>query len=118
MMNPAHFVGAGGLKSERYLENQVPYIGFSTGYKLCDQFMALASLDVNYRFLTKNYVTLQGAFLMSAPTLKDFTLVRSYSEFAVGLQYGRKTLAGPLKVGAHWDNRNGFGMNISFGFDF
>ena len=118
MMNPAHFVVAGGLKSERYLENQVPYIGFSTGYKLCDQFMALASLDVNYRFLTKNYVTLQGAFLMSAPTLKDFTLVRSYSEFAVGLQYGRKTLAGPLKVGAHWDNRNGFGMNISFGFDF
>ena len=49
---------------------------------------------------------------------KFSTILRDAKVWAVGLEYGRKTIAGPLRLGAHWCNETGFGATLSFGFDF
>ena len=37
---------------------------------------------------------------------------------AFGLEFDRKTVAGPLRVGFSWSERNHFGGYFSFGYDF
>ncbi len=52
------------------------------------------------------------------PTVAVVLADKDNIDLAVGIQYGRKTVLGPLKVSAHWCNSTGFGMAFSFGLDF
>ena len=40
------------------------------------------------------------------------------NDYAFGLEFDRKTVAGPLRVGFSWSERNHFGGYFSFGYDF
>ena len=117
-MASVHQVAAGGMLPGRYLEYQMPYIGYSTGFRVCENVAVTGSLDFTYRLKQKNFFTLQSGMFHTAPTWKDWVSDFVLVEYAFGLQYGRKTVVGPLKVGVHWNNLTGFGANVSFGFDF
>ena len=55
--------------------------------------------------------------LQTADSFKEF-FDGFPSVWAVGLEYGRKTIAGPLRLGVHWCDASGFGATLAFGFDF
>ena len=117
MMYHRHSLAAGGIQAERYMEGQMPFIGYGAGFRLCDQIAAVASLDLNYRLKTKNFFTLQTGVLQTAMDWKGITNPQNL-EYAFGIQYGRKTVLGPLKVGVHWCNATGLGAHFAFGLEF
>ena len=112
-----HLIGAGGLLAGRYMEGQVPFLGYGAGFRVCGQLTTVYGLDFNYRLKQKNFFTLTSNLLMTGDTWHDLA-DKDNLDLAVGLQYGRKTILGPLKVSAHWCNSTGFGMAFSFGLDF
>ena len=50
-------------------------------------------------------------------TLQDL-FHQGFGETAIGLEFGRKTIAGPLLLGAHWCQDRGFGVTLGFGLVF
>ena len=112
-----HSIGAGGMLAGRYMDGQVPFLGYGAGFRVCDQLTTVYGLDFNYRLKQKNFFTLKSGLLMTGDTWHDL-VDKDNLDLAVGIQYGRKTILGPLKVSAHWCNSTGFGMAFSFGLDF
>lgn len=115
-MSLLHSLGVGGIMEGRYLENQIPFFGFPTGMRVYDDFTGTAQMDFRYRINHKNYATIRGGVFQNSPTFRNFfTMPDAY---AFGLEYGLKTVVGPLMVGGSWCNLTGFGVSFSFGFCF
>ena len=117
LMNMVHTLVAGGTRAGRYTDNQIPFFGFSAGFQTCRSYAATLQADLRYRIDYRNFLTLRGGLLQDRDSLPAF-LQDGLSATAVGLEYGRKTFAGPLKLGAQWCDRTGFSVALSFGFDF
>ena len=115
-MSLLHCMGAGGIQGGRYLENQIPFFGYSTSFYMLEDLVLQEQLDLRYQFGHANYASLQVASLQNG---MDFGWAfRNYIPWAVGLEYARKTIAGPLRLGIHWCNDTGFGTTLSFGMVF
>ena len=116
-MNFIHTLAAGGTLASRYVDNQIPFFGFSQGFFVCDNFAATAQLDVRFRLNHKNFLTVRGGVFQDKSKLAD--LVKSpLSAYAFGAEIGQKTIVGPMKLGAQWCNKTGFSVALSVGFDF
>ena len=116
-MNFIHTLAAGGTLAGRYIDNQIPFFGFSQGFYVCDSFAATAQLDVRFRLNHKNFLTVRGGMFQNKSTLAD--LVRTpLSAYAFGAEIGQKTIFGPMKLGAQWCDKTGFSVALSAGFDF
>ncbi|MBR4167617.1 MAG: patatin-like phospholipase family protein [Bacteroidales bacterium] len=116
-MDFIHTLAAGGTLAGRYIDNQIPFFGFSQGFYVCDSFAATAQLDVRFRLNHKNFFTLRGGMFQDKSELKD--LVRKpISAYAFGVELGQKTTFGPMKLGGQWCNETGFSAALSIGFDF
>ena len=74
-------------------------------------------LDIRYRLNHKNYLTAKTALLQNSQTFLNLVRQRP-TAIAVGLEFGRKTVAGPFQIGFHWCDMSGFGLNLSFGYNF
>lgn len=112
-----HTVGVGGTLAGRYTEHQMPFFGFAAGYKTCKKISGVSLLDLRFRFADKNFITARGGVFQEGQDFDEFFLTPP-AAFAVGLEYARQTIAGPLKVGAQWCNSRGFSVSASIGFDF
>ena len=115
-MNHRHFVSIGGFIPNRYVERQIPFFGFPTGFRYTYPFSVTSQLDLRYKFLRKNYVTLRGGAFIDSYTLPD--LLVTYPIWAVGVEYARSTMVGPFKLAVQRCNVNGFSAYVSIGFDF
>ena len=116
-MNFIHTLVAGGTLASRYVDNQLPFFGFSQGFYACDRVAATAQLDVRFRLNHKNYLTVRGGVFQDKGKLAD--LVRTpLSAYAFGVEIGQKTIIGPMKLGAQWCDKAGFSVALSVGFDF
>ena len=116
-MNFIHTLAAGGVLASRYIDNQIPFFGFSQGFYVCDNFAATAQLDVRFRLNHKNFLTVRGGVFQDKAQLVD--LVKTpLSAYAFGAEIGQKTIIGPMKLGAQWCNKTGFSVALSVGFDF
>ena len=116
-MNFIHTLAAGGTQASRYIDNQIPFFGFSTGFFVCGDFAATAQMDVRFRLNHKNFLTLRSGVFQDKDVLAD--LVRTApTAYAFGAEVGRKTIIGPVKVGAQWCSKTGFSVALSAGFDF
>ena len=115
-MNPKHIVSAGGFIPGRYVERQIPFFGFPTGYRNCTPITVVGQLDLRFRLLRKNFLTLRGGIMVDNYTWKD--LPYTYSYRAIGAEYGRQSIIGPLKIAVQWCNVTGFTAYASIGFDF
>ena len=116
-MNFIHTLGVGGSLASRFLEYQLPFFGFASGFQACGRNVLSAQLDLRYRFNYKTFLTVRAGLLQDEDAIKD--LVRTpLDAYAFGAEFGRKTIAGPIRIGAQWCDRTGFSVSASFGFDF
>ena len=116
-MNFIHTLAAGGTQAGRYIDNQIPFFGFSQGFYVCDNFAATAQMDVRFRLNHKNFLTLRGGVFQNKSALADLVRTRP-TAYAVGAEFGQKTIVGPMKLGAQWCDKTGFSVALSVGFDF
>ena len=117
IMNPRHTVAVGGIQTGRYVEHQMPFFGFSSGFLVCDSFSGTATLDLRYRFARKNFITLRGGLFQDSPSYKVFFKTKP-SAWAVGAEYARQSVLGPLRIGAQWCSLTGLSASLLIGFDF
>ena len=115
-LNPKHIVTIGGFMPNRYTERQIPFFGFSIGYRNCRPISTVAQVDFRYRFARKNFVTARGGIFSDSYTVKDIFL--QYPFYAVGLEYARQTIVGPLKVAVQYCDVTGVTAYAGIGFDF
>ena len=115
--NPDHVASVGGNVAGRYTENQIPFFGLATSYRVTDILAGSALLDLRYRFTEKDFITLRGGFFMNCVKIPHGLLMLE-KLWAVGAEYARKTIVGPLKVGAQWCDETKFTVSASIGFDF
>jgi hypothetical protein len=116
-MNFIHTLAAGGTLPKRYVDNQLPFFGFSQGFYVCDRVAATAQLDVRFRLNHKNVLTVRGGVFQDKGKLAD--LVKTpITAYAFGAEIGQKSIIGPMKFGAQWCNKTGFSIALSVGFDF
>ena len=111
-----HSVGVGGFMKNRYIEHQIPFFGFSHGFRHSTRYTLVPQLDLRYRFLRKNYVTARGGLFMRDADVKS--LFMSDQLWAAGVEYARQTIVGPLRLAAQYCAVGGFSLYASIGFDF
>ena len=73
-------------------------------------------MDLRYCFLRKNYITLRSAVENDAYVVKS--LFSNTPLMALGVEFARQTMVGPLRIAAQLGPILGFCMYASVGFDF
>ena len=115
-LNPKHIITMGGFMPNRYTERQMPFFGCPYGYRNTRPYSASGQLDLRYRFARKNFATVRGGLFADGYTLEEFSY--TLPEYAFGLEYGRQTMVGPLKLAVQWCDMTGVTAFASIGFDF
>ena len=115
-MNFRHRVVVGGFMANRYAEHQIPFFGFSHGFRPSSRFTLMPQLDLRYRFLRKNYVTARAGLFMRDSEFKFMFM--GHQLWATGVEYARQSIIGPLRVAAQYCDVGGFSFYASIGFDF
>ena len=115
-MHPLHAVVVGGFMANRYTERQIPFFGFSTGFRSTSDITLVPQLDLRYRFLRKNYVTARAAMFKRDDSFKGLFTV--YPVYAFGAEYSRQSIVGPLRVAVQWCDITRLTAYVSIGFDF
>ena len=113
-MHVRHAVAVGGFMAQRYVERQIPFIGFALGYRETCQYTVVPQLDLRYRFLRKNYATLRASTFNRTDDLEVFP----FPVWAVGAEYSRQSIVGPLRVAVQYCDITGLTFYASIGFDF
>lgn len=115
-MHPRHGVVVGGFLPGRYAERQIPFIGFPTGFRDSAIFTMVPQLDLRYRFLHKDYVTARASLFQRDSQF--VWLFRGSQLYALGAEYGRQTMVGPLRAAVQWCSVTGVTVYMSIGFTF
>ena len=115
-MHPRHAVVVGGFMPNRYTERQVPFFGFSTGFRSSSRLTLVPQLDLRYRFLRKNYITARAGMFKRDDSFKGLYYVSPV--YAFGAEYSRQSIVGPLRVALQWCDITGLTAYASIGFDF
>ncbi|MBP5637038.1 MAG: hypothetical protein J6X25_05955, partial [Bacteroidales bacterium] len=116
-MNPKHAVVVGGHIAARHLENQIPFFGFATRYQFCQTYCTAGQLDLRYCFSRKNFVTVRAGLFHQSDRVLDY-FINPLAAWAVGAEYARQSVVGPIKFAAQWCDNTGFSVYASLGFDF
>ena len=115
-MHPRHGVVVGGFMPNRYTERQIPFFGFSTGFRSTSTFTLVPQLDLRFRFLRKNFITARAGMFKRDDYLEG--LYRVSPIYAFGAEYSRQSVVGPLRVAVQWCDITGLTAYASVGFDF
>ena len=115
-MHPQHAVVVGGFMPGRYVERQIPFFGFPTGFRSTVRYTLVPQLDLRYRFLRKNYLTVRAGSFLREDTMKDLFSTSWINAF--GAEYSRQSIVGPLRLAVQWCDITGFTVYASVGFDF
>ena len=116
-MNFIHTLCVGGVLAGRYLDNQLPYFGFNTGFQACGNFAASMQADLRYRINHKNFFTVRTGLFQDKDKIAELVKTTP-TAYAFGVEYGRKTLIGPLTLAAQWCSMRGLSVALSVGFVF
>ena len=115
-MHPQHAVVVGGFMPGRYAERQIPFFGFPAGFRSTTSYTFVPQLDLRYRFLRKNYVTVRAGSFLRDDTFKS--LFTSGWINAFGAELSRQSIVGPLRMAVQWCSITGLTAYFSVGFDF
>ena len=118
IVHPTHTLAIGGLVEGRYVDYQIPFFGMNRGMRALYGYVATPQLNLQYRINHKNYLTARsGLFANHFDSIKGL-FKDPLVDYAFGLDFGRKTVAGPFRIGLAWSERTHFGGYFSFGYDF
>ena len=115
-MNIRHGVVVGGFMANRYVERQIPFFGFANGFRDTERITIVPQLDLRYRFLRKNYFTARAGMFKRSDTLSDALQINPV--WAIGGEYSRQSVAGPLRFAVQWCDITGLTAYASIGFVF
>ena len=115
-MNIRHAVVVGGFLANRYVERQIPFFGFANGFRSADNLTFVPQLDLRYRFLRKNYLTVRAGMFRRGETFQDMWHV--FPIWAFGGEYSRQSVVGPLRLAVQWCPITRLTAYASIGFDF
>ncbi|MBR3387268.1 MAG: patatin-like phospholipase family protein [Bacteroidales bacterium] len=115
-MHPRHAVVVGGFMANRYTERQIPFFGFSTGFRFTSRVTLVPQLDLRYRFLRKNFITARAAMFKRDDTFKG--LLDVYPIYAFGAEYSRQSVVGPLRIAVQYCDITKLTLYAGIGFDF
>ncbi|MBR5042595.1 MAG: patatin-like phospholipase family protein [Bacteroidales bacterium] len=118
----AHQNYVGGFLADRYIDGQLPFIGFGDVYQ-AGTYAFTAGLGLRLRFGRHIFATATGGYFREANTVVDFLDSFEPTLLGAGFELGYTTPIGPIKVLGTWSDRfhslkNDTGLYISFGFDF
>ncbi|MBR3285100.1 MAG: patatin-like phospholipase family protein [Bacteroidales bacterium] len=114
-MNFIHTLGVGGMMAGRYIDNQIPYFGFNTGFQACGSFVLSTQVDLRYRINHKNFFTLRAGMFQDKDRLVELVNTKP-TGYAFGAEIGQKTILGPFRLGVQWCSIRGFSVSGSIGF--
>ena len=113
----------GGTSAGRFYPNQLPYIGYNLPHMtFLGLGYAVANIDLRWQATPKSYLTLTLASHGSLVTLdKDLEDAQNTSsDYAFAIQYGYKSVIGPINFNIHWSRHNEpspWGCYLSVGFE-
>ena len=123
----AHQNFVGGMVGDRYIDGQIPFIGFG-GVYMAKPLVGVLNLGVRTQFGKNFFVTATGGYFREESKFSDFIGEDILSSvmptlWGAGLELAYRTPAGPLRVAGTWSDRfHNFSMDaglyVSFGFDF
>ena len=106
----------GGYLGGRYLDQQIPFIGF-THTHLFEDVLSIATLDTRYRILDNHYIFLSGSVANSFDQLSE-----AFSETPIigaRLGYSYNSVIGPLSANVMWSNySHSVSAYVSIGYEF
>lgn len=106
----------GGSIEGRYLDQQIAFAGVDNA-AFMSNYLLTARLDLRYRFLRNNYLTLSGNYARDFVSFSNFYGGRNI--YGAGLEYAYDSIIGPIKGSIHWSNLyKKVGFYLSIGFDF
>lgn len=118
IVHPTHTMAVGGLVGGRYVDYQIPFFGMNRGMRAVYGYVVSPQVNLQYRINHKNYLTARSGLLLNHNESFAGLLREPSVDYAFGLDFGRKTVAGPFRIGLAWSERTHFGGYFSFGYDF
>ena len=118
----AHCSYIGGMIPGRYIEGQMPFIGFGNVYQ-AGPYVAVANLGLRLRMGEKLFFTATGGCFRESGTVEGFLQSPLPTQWGAGLELGYSTPVGPVKIAGIWSDRmhdfsRDAGLYVSLGFDF
>lgn len=118
----------GGVMMGEYGTNHLSYIGFNCPHELltCNE-IGVFNLDFRYQLGRKDYLTFTAAcYKIFNQPQGDDTYRLGFgdgkpTDYTFALQYGHKSLIGPVTFNVHWSAHNRptrWGCHLTIGFDF
>lgn len=106
----------GGFLSGRYLDHQIPFIGFTHTHVFKD-YLTIATLESRYRILDNHYVYGSAAYAVDFEHLKDAFQGKPVIGARIGYSYN--SFIGPLSASVIWSNyTRQVGAYVSIGYYF
>ena len=118
IVHPTHTLAVGGLVGGRYVDYQIPFFGINRGMRALYGYVASPQLNLQYRINHKNYLTARSGLFLNHIDSFAGLFQEPLADYAFGLDFGRKTVAGPFRIGLSWSEQTHFGGYFSFGYDF
>ena len=117
----------GGITPGRFYENQLPYIGYNMPHFFSySHAEVVANIDFRWQLAPKDYITFSAAVFSAfarnvTPEEAQLYHLNSLTDYAFAIQYGHKSIVGPILFNIHWSRYNQpshWGVYLSAGFDF
>ena len=106
----------GGYLAGRYLDHQIPFIGFNHTHVFRD-ILAIATLDARVRIFDNHYIFASAAYARDSETLHDF--FQDDPVLGARLGYSYNSVIGPVSANVIWSNyANAIGAYVSIGYAF
>lgn len=114
----AHLNYVGGDVAGRYMEQQIPFIGFGDAIAT-DRHTAVLNLYLRFNPVKNLFFSAIGGYIKTEEDFRDMMTEYRPDYFGAGLEVGYNTIAGPVKANVHWSDMNRkVGFYISMGLDF
>ncbi|MCR5710235.1 MAG: patatin-like phospholipase family protein [Bacteroidales bacterium] len=106
----------GGSLSGRYLDHQIPFIGFNYTHMFRDV-LTIVTLDSRYRILDNHYVFASAAYARDFQHLKE--MFEGKPILGARLGYSYNSVVGPISANLMWSNYiGGVSAYVSIGYSF
>ncbi len=114
----SHLNCVGGDMAGRYLDQQIPFVGFND-VLATDRHTAVLNLAFRLNPVKNLFLSALGGYIKTEEDFRDMLKFSRPGYCGLGFEVGYNTIAGPLKANIHWsDLTNKVGFYFALGLDF
>lgn len=108
---------AGGSMAGRYIDSQMPFVGFN-GTTPLDNCALVANIDLRFSLAKNFFSTLQFGAIMDNDGFFDRLEELNPRYYGIAMELGYNSVIGPLRARMQWSDFCGWSAYAGFGFDF